>query len=94
MIFPGQFHTRPDTAPVLIGHKRGGVVDAPGFALLADLNFRHNRVNARRGVIDIGDRAGGRHRLQVLVIDAVAHHIVTQLLPHFARGQNDPGAGK
>ena len=53
---------------VLVGKEGRRIVNASGFALLANLNARHDRVDARGGVIDIGDRAGRRNRLQVLVI--------------------------
>jgi hypothetical protein len=32
-----------------------------GFPLFADLNLRDDRVNAGGGMVDVRDRAGGRH---------------------------------
>src|SRR6478752_5419847 len=44
------------------------VVDAPDLALLADLDLRRHRVDRGRRVVDVGDRAGRRDGLEVLVV--------------------------
>ena len=47
-----------------------------------------------RGVVDVGNRAGRRHGLQVAVVDAVAGDIVLQLRPLLRRRHGDVGVGK
>ncbi|CCJ89582.1 hypothetical protein BN132_1510 [Cronobacter turicensis 564] len=79
---------------ILVGHKRRGVVDAADFAFLADFDFRDDRMNARRRMVDVRDRAGRRHRLEIAVIEPVAHHVVAKLTPHFRRRQRNARARK
>ena len=56
---------------VVVRHERRRVVDAADLAFLADLDLRRDRVDRARRVVDVRDRAGRRHGLQVLVVDAV-----------------------
>src|SRR5690606_23131374 len=56
---------------VVVRHVGRRVVDAPELALLADLDLRHDRVDRGGRVVDVGDGAGGRDGLEVLVVQAV-----------------------
>ena len=79
---------------VLVGHVCGRVVDAPDLALLADLDFRGDRMDRAGGVVDVADRSGRGHGLQVLVVDAVAQDRVTQFRPVTRRGDMDAAIGE
>ena len=71
---------------VVVRHERRRVVDASELAFLADLDLRRDRVDGRRGVVDVRDRPGRRHRLQVLVVDPVLHDAGLQGPPVVLRG--------
>src|SRR6476659_5961353 len=48
---------------VVVRQVRRRVVDAADLAFLADLNLGRHRVDRGGGVVDVGDRAGGRNGL-------------------------------
>ncbi len=79
---------------VVVGHIRRRVVDPPDLAFLADLDLRHDRVNRRRRMVDVGNRPGRRHRLQVLVVDAVRLHRLLEPTPVVLRWDADAGVGE
>ena len=72
---------------VVVGHVGGRVVHAPDLAFLANLDLGGDRVNRARGMVDVRDRAGGRHGLQVLVVNAILQDRVAQRLP-IGHGRN------
>ena len=79
---------------VVVSHIGGRVVDAPNLAFLTDLYLGHDRVDRGGGVVDVRNRAGGRHRLQVTVVQAVLTHLLGQLSPIFTAGHVHTRSGK
>ena len=79
---------------VVVRHVRRRVVDAADLAFLADLDLARHRVDGTGRVVDVGDRAGRRHRLQVLVVDAVLLHRLLQPDPILLRRNANAGIGE
>ena len=73
---------------------RRRVVDAADLAFLADLNLGGNRVDRRGGVVDVGDRAGRRDRLQVAVVNTVTCNVSLELCPLFRGRDGNVGSFK
>ena len=79
---------------VVVRHERRRVVDAADLAFLADLDLGRHRVDRRRRVVDVADRARRRHGLQVLVVDAVLHDRGLQGTPVVLGRDAHPGVGE
>ena len=78
---PSDFVRIREILEIVVGHIRSWIVDPSNLAFLANLDLGGDRVNRARGMVDVRDRAGGRHGLQVLVVDAVLQNRVAQGLP-------------
>ncbi|SIN28821.1 Uncharacterised protein [Mycobacteroides abscessus subsp. abscessus] len=79
---------------VVVRQVRRRIVGPADLAFLTDLDLRGNRVNRRRRVVDVGDRSRRRHRLQILVIDAVLLHRFLQPQPIILCRNANPGIGE
>src|SRR5450830_921970 len=76
---------------VVVREEGRRVVDAPDLALLADLDLRGDRVDRRRRVVEVGDRARRRDSLEVLVVQAVLLDGCRQRLPVVLRRDRHAG---